>query len=81
VGGDIPERVRLDREEDKEGGSARLRGWSGKERRQYQTHIIQINIDPTVVSNDEVANRIDPLNWMSVAVVGVQEPGIVRLDE
>ena len=45
------------------------------------THIVQININPAVVSDDEVSNRVHALDRVCVAVVGVQEPGIVRLNE
>jgi len=38
---------------------------------QDPTHIVQINIDPAVMSHDEVSHGVDALDGVSVAVVRV----------
>lgn len=41
-----------------------------------KTHIIEININPTEVSENKIPNCVGPLNRLRIIIKGVQKPGI-----
>jgi hypothetical protein len=46
-----------------------------------ETHIVKIEIDTTVVDENEISHCINSLDLEGVAVVGLQEPGVFLLNE
>lgn len=45
------------------------------------TDVVEVHVDAAVMQEEEVPDGIDSLHFMSVAVVGTQEPGIFSFDE
>lgn len=45
------------------------------------THVIQIEVHPTVLAQEEVAQDVDPLDGELIAVVGFEEPWVFILNE
>ena len=45
------------------------------------TYVVQINICATVVRQDKIADRVRALNWVLVAIKGIQEPWVFSGNE
>lgn len=45
------------------------------------THIIQINVNPTEVSEHKVSDSVCALNGVAVAVEGIEKPWVFGCDE
>ena len=46
-----------------------------------QTYIVQIEVDATVMCQDEVADRVCPLDGLRVIVKGAEKPGVLGGDQ
>ena len=47
----------------------------------WETYIVQIDIDTSIMCQDKVPNRVGPLDRMCVVVEGVQKPRILGSNE
>lgn len=45
------------------------------------TYVVQINVGATVVRQDKIPDRVRALNWVLVAIEGIQEPRVLGGDE
>jgi hypothetical protein len=53
-------------------------GWVVQQRGEVAlTPVVQIYVQTAVVVEQKVSQRVDPLDWIAVGVVGGQEPGVV----
>lgn len=64
------------------GDSATKPGWVSQKRIESAiAAIVEIDVDSTIVSENEVANRVGTLNWEWVRVEGVKEPWVFGSNE
>lgn len=59
----------------------RRAGWEINNGDRGKTYVIEIDIDATVVEHEEISQGVYSLHWEAVAVIRVEEPGILGRDE